>query len=117
MALDGKLYVVGGYDGKKCLDSVERYNPATNEWVFVAPMAVRRRGCVVVVLHERLYVMGGSAHLSLGPPSLLHPAPHRTTLARTSHHADRSPVTALCERVRCERCVARWVDTGHSLQV
>ena len=59
VSLDGKLYVIGGYDGKKCMDSVERYNPATNEWVFVAPMSVRRRGCVTVIFQDRIFAMGG----------------------------------------------------------
>ena len=52
--LDGKLYAVGGYDGVGYYDdavgyydagrlsSVERYDPATNAWEAVAPMATAR---------------------------------------------------------------------------
>lgn len=42
----GKLYAVGGYDGasRQCLSTVEQYNPATNEWTYVADMSTRRSG-------------------------------------------------------------------------
>jgi N-acetylneuraminic acid mutarotase len=39
-AVDGKLYVMGGYDGQNRLSSVERYDPAKNEWVAMASMAL-----------------------------------------------------------------------------
>lgn len=44
--LPGKLYAVGGYDGasRQCLSTVEQYNPATNEWTYVADMSTRRSG-------------------------------------------------------------------------
>ncbi|KAK6009720.1 kelch repeat protein, partial [Ostertagia ostertagi] len=40
--LDGYLYVVGGHDGSSVLNSVERYNPITNEWNEVAAMNWKR---------------------------------------------------------------------------
>ena len=42
----GKLYAVGGYDGasRQCLSTVERYDPASNQWSFVADMSTRRSG-------------------------------------------------------------------------
>ena len=30
--LDGKLYVVGGFSNGQWLSSVERYDPATDQW-------------------------------------------------------------------------------------
>lgn len=46
MCVAGKLYAVGGYDGasRQCLSTVEQYNPATNEWTYVADMSTRRSG-------------------------------------------------------------------------
>ena len=38
--VDGKLYVMGGYDSGIRLSSVERYDPARNEWVAMASMAL-----------------------------------------------------------------------------
>lgn len=37
---------MGGYDGasRQCLSTVEQYNPATNEWTYVADMSTRRSG-------------------------------------------------------------------------
>ena len=37
---DGKLYVMGGHDGRNPLSSVERFDPARNEWVAMASMAL-----------------------------------------------------------------------------
>ena len=45
--LDGKLYAVGGYGGGQ-LSSVERYDPATNAWQAVAPMATARSFAVAL---------------------------------------------------------------------
>lgn len=46
LSVAGKLYAVGGYDGasRQCLSTVEQYNPATNEWTYVADMSTRRSG-------------------------------------------------------------------------
>nr|XP_055158592.1 kelch-like protein 3 isoform X1 [Nyctereutes procyonoides] len=57
----GKLYAVGGYDGasRQCLSTVEQYNPATNEWTYVADMSTRRSGAGVGVLSGQLYATGG----------------------------------------------------------
>jgi N-acetylneuraminic acid mutarotase len=38
--VDGKLYVMGGYDGQNRLSSVEQYNPAKDEWVTMASMVL-----------------------------------------------------------------------------
>lgn len=42
-ALDGKIYAVGGYDGvaRRCLSSVECYDPVTNSWAPVADLTCR----------------------------------------------------------------------------
>ena len=56
--LDGKLYAVGGY-GAGALSSVERYDPATNAWEAVAPMATARCHLAVAVLDGKVYAVGG----------------------------------------------------------
>lgn len=50
LSVPGKLYAVGGYDGasRQCLSTVEQYNPATNEWTYVADMSTRRSGAGMV---------------------------------------------------------------------
>ena len=58
--LDGKVYAVGGLAGGfGRLSSVERYDPATNAWEAVAPMAAARRAHAVAVLDGKLYAVGG----------------------------------------------------------
>ena len=56
-----KVYAVGGHsDGVGRLSSVERYDPATNAWEAVAPMATARDSHAVAVLDGKLYAMGGN---------------------------------------------------------
>jgi N-acetylneuraminic acid mutarotase len=38
--VDGKLYVMGGYDRQNRLSSVEQYDPVKDEWVAMASMAL-----------------------------------------------------------------------------
>ena len=62
--LEGKLYAVGGHNNVAInvgasLSSVERYDPATNAWEAVAPMATARRVHAVAVLDGKLYAVGG----------------------------------------------------------
>ena len=59
VALDGKLYAVGGFDGETHLDSVERYDPSTNAWEAVAAMSTKRCGVGAVALDGKLYAVGG----------------------------------------------------------
>ena len=54
--LDGKLYAVGGEkenneeDESPSVNTVERYNPATNAWEGLAPMATARASPCVALL-------------------------------------------------------------------
>jgi N-acetylneuraminic acid mutarotase len=60
VVVDGKLYVMGGYDAEiVSLSSVERYDPAKNAWEAVAPMSTVRFALVAAVVDGKLYVMGG----------------------------------------------------------
>jgi N-acetylneuraminic acid mutarotase len=59
-AVDGKLYVMGGYDDDgNALSSVERYDLAKNAWEAVAPMSTARYDPAAAVVDGKLYVMGG----------------------------------------------------------
>lgn len=51
-ALDGLLYVCGGYDGASCLNSMERFDPLTGVWTSCPAMLLRRRYCRLAVLGE-----------------------------------------------------------------
>lgn len=54
--MNGYVYAVGGCDSWNCLNSVERYDPATNSWTSVSPLNTARRGCGVAVYNGKLYL-------------------------------------------------------------
>lgn len=53
------LYAIGGFDDSSPLDSVERYNPTTNQWTFVACMTTCRGGVGAGAMGERIWAVGG----------------------------------------------------------
>ncbi len=59
--LGRRLYAVGGYDGtsRRCLASVECYNPQADQWTTLADMNHRRSGPAVADLGGRIYAVGG----------------------------------------------------------
>ena len=58
-ALNGKIYVVGGYNGFSHFRSVEIFNPQTGTWQDGKKMKRRRSGVKVAVKGGKLYVVGG----------------------------------------------------------
>ena len=70
------MYAVGGCDENNFrLNSVERYNPATNTWSFTAPMTTCRSSPCVLTCRA-LYVIGGVSYvgMSLNTGEYLDPA-------------------------------------------
>ncbi|CAI4233035.1 unnamed protein product [Auanema sp. JU1783] len=58
--VDDLVYAVGGHDGQSYLNSVERYDPVTNQWLCdVAPTSTCRTSVGVAVLEGYLYAVGG----------------------------------------------------------
>ena len=53
------MLLAGSAGGVGRLSSVERYDPATNAWEAVAPMASARRWNALAVLDGKLYAVGG----------------------------------------------------------
>lgn len=56
---DGKFYAIGGFNGKTCLSSVERYDPITNKWESIANLNTQRRSLSSVALPDGVYALGG----------------------------------------------------------
>ena len=63
-SFNGKLYICGGYDGSKFLNTVEVYDPVANTWTYAAPMNSRRSRVALVANRGRLYAVGGYDGLS-----------------------------------------------------
>ena len=65
VALGGKVYICGGFDGASSLNSVETYDPETNEWTMISSMEKHRSASGVVVLDSQIYAIGGHDGLSI----------------------------------------------------
>ena len=56
----GIIYVAGGFNGSIYLDTVESYNPDTDEWTYMSRMSRVRSGISMLAYDDRyLYVVGG----------------------------------------------------------
>lgn len=58
-AVDGSLYVLGGFCRATVMKSVWRYDPILNAWSEASPMSTCRAYCKTGVLNNKLYVVGG----------------------------------------------------------
>jgi hypothetical protein len=57
--LGGDLFVIGGWDGYRTFDTVERYDIEKDAWEAVAPLQTARRGAVAAYIDGTIYVVGG----------------------------------------------------------
>lgn len=58
-AVNGKLYVIGGWRKFKFLDEVEEYNPLLNKWTIKSKMPKPLAYFGSVVKNEQIYIVGG----------------------------------------------------------
>jgi len=58
-AMNGKVYIAGGCQGREALNTCEVYNPLTNEWQLMPRLKVPRISASMVCHEGRLYVLGG----------------------------------------------------------
>ena len=58
-AVNGKLYVFGGWVGGSATNAVEEYDPATGIWTTKTPMPTARYTSGVAVVNDLIYVIGG----------------------------------------------------------
>ena len=57
--MNGKIYVVGGGDGKEWLCSAECYDIKSNKWSPIANLNAKRWKCGLVEVGDMLYAIGG----------------------------------------------------------
>uniref|UniRef100_A0A5B6YUQ0 F-box domain-containing protein n=1 Tax=Davidia involucrata TaxID=16924 RepID=A0A5B6YUQ0_DAVIN len=58
-AIDGCLYVLGGFSRASAMRCVWRYDPILNAWSEVTSMSTGRAYCRIGILNNKLYVVGG----------------------------------------------------------
>ena len=61
----GKVYAIGGHNGKMSLSSVEVYCQTTREWASLPGMSQARMFPACVALNNRLYVIAGQSRLGV----------------------------------------------------
>jgi N-acetylneuraminic acid mutarotase len=59
----GRLYAIGGYDGKQNTGATEIYNPETDTWTNAAPLSAPRDHLAVVAAGSGIYAIGGRSNL------------------------------------------------------
>jgi N-acetylneuraminic acid mutarotase len=59
VGLNGRLYVMGGYDGIDVVNTVEVYDPATNRWSTVTGMPIARWSAGAGAINGKIYAAGG----------------------------------------------------------
>ncbi|KAJ4951425.1 hypothetical protein NE237_028257 [Protea cynaroides] len=58
-AVDGCLYVLGGFSRSSAMKCVWRFDPVLNVWSEVSSMSIGRAYCKTAILNNKLYVVGG----------------------------------------------------------
>ncbi len=59
VAVNGKIYVIGGYDGGTVLNANEEYDPVANSWSTKAAMPTPRYALAAAAVNGKIYAVGG----------------------------------------------------------
>jgi len=60
VAVNGKIYAIGGMNNNSYLNVNEEYDPITDKWTTKTPMPTARSGFAIVVYQNRVYAIGGT---------------------------------------------------------
>lgn len=58
--LNGFIYALGGFNGEIRLNSVERYDPLTNQWTLIESMNYVRSDAHACVANNKIYIIGNA---------------------------------------------------------
>uniref|UniRef100_A0A8C5DNH6 Kelch like family member 10 n=1 Tax=Gouania willdenowi TaxID=441366 RepID=A0A8C5DNH6_GOUWI len=58
--LNNKIYICGGWNNYRVLNTAEYYNPDTNQWTLITPMGTPRYDLGVVAYMGHIFAVGGS---------------------------------------------------------
>ena len=68
--VNGQIYAIGGVidppSWVQCTNANEKYNPATNTWVFKASMPTSRASFAIAVYNNKIYCIGGTTGTQSG---------------------------------------------------
>lgn len=54
---EGKIYAMGGYNGRIRMNSVERYDPDANQWELISPMLRQRSDASAASLQDKVSIL------------------------------------------------------------
>ena len=57
--VDGKIFVIGGWDGSKTISTVEEYDPTTDTWMRKVDMPTQRTDIATCTVDGKVYAIGG----------------------------------------------------------
>jgi len=60
VAVDGKIYAIGGRTETGFVGTNECYNPKTDKWITLKPMPTPRRSFAIAEYQDKIYCIGGS---------------------------------------------------------
>jgi N-acetylneuraminic acid mutarotase len=66
--VNGKVYVIGGWNGYSAQSVAEVYDPSTDSWSMEEPMPTARYGLAWAVANSKIYAIGGNRGGSGGHP-------------------------------------------------
>ena len=59
---DKFIYALGGYNGSKCLQEVEQYDPIKDMWIYLPSMNEGKTSCGSCATNYKLFAFGGFRH-------------------------------------------------------
>lgn len=107
--LHGCLYVVGGFDDNSPLSSVERYDPRSNKWDYVAALTTPRGGVGIATVMGKIFAVGGhNGNAYLNTVEAFDPVLNRWELVGSVSHCRAGAGVAVCA------CLTSQIrDVGH----
>jgi len=60
VAVNGRIYVIGGNNDSGALNSIYEYDPSTNTWTAKAPMPQAKLQFSTAVVNDKIYIIGGA---------------------------------------------------------
>jgi|SRR5579884_787136 len=91
--LEGKLYAIGGLDGRGDTSAVEEYDPASDRWSVRAPLPTPRDHLATATAAGRIYAIGGRQADNLAVTEMYDPAANHWS-RRADLPTPRSGITA-----------------------
>jgi N-acetylneuraminic acid mutarotase len=69
VAVDGKIYAIGGYSTNGYVGTTERYDPKSDVWVTLKSMPTPRMNFGIVAYDGKIYCIGGATYFGNSTPS------------------------------------------------